>query len=218
MNNTAFKSCKSSSKAYEALADAFQQLNNLPKLKAQVNAGTDIWAEVSLFYHRALWMKHVCLFHTIMLTDGQDGNTGLVEELVEHQNRAYLSRLSRTFSAIPVSNIASSVGSSVEQVTTFVDSLIQQGLLNARLDDSAAGKCSAPHVFRVGDARRDGRMFGAASSPWKLIDLQAPYYVSISTPHSDPLPRRRSSSSMHCLIRRSGRTCWPSRSKTPTIG
>ncbi|KAJ4346978.1 uncharacterized protein N0V89_010911 [Didymosphaeria variabile] len=116
MSSAAVKHCKNAAKAYEALAEAFQQLNNLPKLKAQVNAGSEIWAE--------------------------DGNTGLVEELLEHQNRAYLSRLSRTFSAIPVSNIASNVGSSVDQVTTFVGSLIQQGLLNARLeanDKSGAG-------------------------------------------------------------------------------
>ncbi|KAF1979970.1 hypothetical protein BU23DRAFT_549136 [Bimuria novae-zelandiae CBS 107.79] len=113
MSSTAVKNCKNAAKAYEALADAFQQLNNLPKLKAQVNAGMEIWEE--------------------------DGNAGLVEQLVQHQNRAYLTRLSRTFSAIPVSNIANNVGSSVEQVATFVDSLIQQGLLNARLDDSAAG-------------------------------------------------------------------------------
>lgn len=58
---------------------------------------------------------------------------------MEHQNRAYLIRLSRTYSAIPVSNIASNVGSSVEQVTAFVEVLIQQGLLNARLDRSASG-------------------------------------------------------------------------------
>lgn len=94
-----------------------------------------------------------------MLTNKQDGNSGLVEELVEHQNRAYLSRLSRTFSAIPVSNIASSVGSSVEQVTTFVNSVIQQGLLNARLDDSAAGKCGSIHTSRVERAMRSDSMF-----------------------------------------------------------
>ena len=64
----------------------------------------------------------------------QDGNLGLVEELVEQQNRAYVSRLSRTFSAIPMSNIASNVGSEVEQVTAFVETLIQNGLLNARRD------------------------------------------------------------------------------------
>jgi COP9 signalosome complex subunit 3 len=41
------KQVKSASKAYEALAEAYQQLGNLPKLKAQINAGTEIWAEVS---------------------------------------------------------------------------------------------------------------------------------------------------------------------------
>jgi COP9 signalosome complex subunit 3 len=46
-NPTAIKQVRSASKAYEALADAYTQLNNLPKLKAQINAGTQIWAEVS---------------------------------------------------------------------------------------------------------------------------------------------------------------------------
>lgn len=87
------------------------------------------------------------------LTDGQDGNSGLVDELVEHQNQAYLSRLSRTFSAIPVSNIATNVGGNVEQVITFIDSLIQRGLLNARLDDSATGKWSARGLYRLHAAR-----------------------------------------------------------------
>lgn len=47
MSGTAAKNCRNAAKAYEALADAYQQLNNLPKLKAQVNAGIDLWAEVS---------------------------------------------------------------------------------------------------------------------------------------------------------------------------
>lgn len=47
MSSTAVKQCRNAAKAYEALAEAFQQVNNLPKLKAQVNAGSDIWAEVS---------------------------------------------------------------------------------------------------------------------------------------------------------------------------
>lgn len=43
------KAVRAASKAYEALADAFSQLNNLSKLKAQVSTGRDIWAEVSDF-------------------------------------------------------------------------------------------------------------------------------------------------------------------------
>jgi COP9 signalosome complex subunit 3 len=37
---------RAASKAYEAVADAFAQLNDLPKLKAQINAGRDTWADV----------------------------------------------------------------------------------------------------------------------------------------------------------------------------
>jgi len=46
-NGNAVKQIRAVAKAYEALADAFSQLNNLPKLKAQVAAGTEIWTEVS---------------------------------------------------------------------------------------------------------------------------------------------------------------------------
>jgi COP9 signalosome complex subunit 3 len=46
-NANAIKQIKSASKAYEALAEAYTQLGNLPKLKAQIKAGADTWAEVS---------------------------------------------------------------------------------------------------------------------------------------------------------------------------
>ena len=45
-NGNAIKQVKSASKAYEALADAYGQLSNMPKLKAQIKAGAEIWAEV----------------------------------------------------------------------------------------------------------------------------------------------------------------------------
>lgn len=40
------KYIRSASKAYEALAEAYEQLGNLAKLKAQIKAGEAIWAEV----------------------------------------------------------------------------------------------------------------------------------------------------------------------------
>jgi COP9 signalosome complex subunit 3 len=46
-NSNAIKQVKSASKAYEALAEAYTQLGNFPKLKAQIKAGADTWAEVS---------------------------------------------------------------------------------------------------------------------------------------------------------------------------
>lgn len=47
MNANAIKQVKSASKAYDALAEAYIQLGNLPKLKAQIKAGAETWAEVS---------------------------------------------------------------------------------------------------------------------------------------------------------------------------
>lgn len=60
MNGAAVKHCKNAAKAYEALAEAFQQLSNLTKLKAQVNAGSEIWAEVSPLHtkHLTLEVQH----------------------------------------------------------------------------------------------------------------------------------------------------------------
>ncbi|KAF1949316.1 hypothetical protein CC80DRAFT_429572 [Byssothecium circinans] len=107
-NSNAMKQVRNAAKAYEALVDAFSQFGNLLKLKAQVAAGHDMWAE--------------------------DGNAGLVDELVQHQSRSFVSRLSRTFSAIPVSNIATSVGGNVDDTTAFVETLIRDGFLNARLE------------------------------------------------------------------------------------
>lgn len=45
-NSTAIKHVRSCSKAYEAVAEAYSHLNNMSKLKAQINAGAQTWAEV----------------------------------------------------------------------------------------------------------------------------------------------------------------------------
>ena len=46
-NATAIKQVRSASKAYEAVADAYSHLNDMSKLKAQINAGAQTWTEVS---------------------------------------------------------------------------------------------------------------------------------------------------------------------------
>jgi COP9 signalosome complex subunit 3 len=60
--------------------------------------------------------------------------------------RAYVSRLSRTFSAIPVSNIASNLGGTAEEVAQYLETLIKGGYLNARLEES--DKSNAGTVLR----------------------------------------------------------------------
>lgn len=46
-NATAIKQVRGASKAYEAVAEAYTHLSNMSKLKAQINAGAQTWAEVS---------------------------------------------------------------------------------------------------------------------------------------------------------------------------
>lgn len=88
-------------------------------------------------YHVSLDMKHGCLaLEKANAYTVQDGNTGLVDELVQHQSRLFVSRLSKTFSAIPVSKIAGSVGGDIDETTAFVETLIQNGYLNGRLERS----------------------------------------------------------------------------------
>ncbi|KAL5120948.1 hypothetical protein ACEQ8H_001136 [Pleosporales sp. CAS-2024a] len=113
-NPNAMKQVKSASRAYDAVAEAYQQSGNLAKLKAQIKAGSEIWAE--------------------------DGNAGLVKEVVESQMRAYVSRLSQTFSAIPVSNICNTLGGSGEEVVQYLESLISGGHLNACVEQSDKAK------------------------------------------------------------------------------
>ncbi|ORY13308.1 hypothetical protein BCR34DRAFT_481226 [Clohesyomyces aquaticus] len=107
-NPQGLKAVRAVSRAYEALVEAFSQTNFFPKLKAQINAGKDTWAE--------------------------DGNIGLVNELRDHQYRLYISRLSKTFSAIPVSNISSSLGGNVDELTGYLEKLIADGHLNAQIE------------------------------------------------------------------------------------
>jgi COP9 signalosome complex subunit 3 len=69
-----------------------------------------------------------------------------VNEVLDSQMRSYVSRLSRTFSAIPVSNIASNLSGSPGEVAQYLETLIKDGHLNARLEHSE--KANAGTVLR----------------------------------------------------------------------
>ena len=70
----------------------------------------------------------------LALTLQQDGNTGLVQQLIDSQYRVYISRLSKTYSAIPVSNISAQLGGSQQELTDYLEVLVQEGYLNAHLE------------------------------------------------------------------------------------
>jgi COP9 signalosome complex subunit 3 len=63
-----------------------------------------------------------------------------VNEVHDNQMRSYVSRLSRTFSAIPVSNIANNLGGSADEVTRYLETLIKGGYLNAQLEQGDKSK------------------------------------------------------------------------------
>lgn len=56
-----------------------------------------------------------------------------MSQLLDNQYRFYVSRLSRTYSAIPVSNIVNNLGGSVEELADYLEALIRDGHLNAEL-------------------------------------------------------------------------------------
>jgi COP9 signalosome complex subunit 3 len=60
--------------------------------------------------------------------------------------RTYVSRLSRTYSAIPVSHIARNLGASADEIAQYLDTLIKDGSLNAGLEQ--ADKSNAGIVLR----------------------------------------------------------------------
>jgi COP9 signalosome complex subunit 3 len=58
----------------------------------------------------------------------------LVNQLLDHQYRFYISRLSKTYSAIPIANISNNLGGTVEELTDYLEVLIKQGHLNAQIE------------------------------------------------------------------------------------
>jgi COP9 signalosome complex subunit 3 len=70
------------------------------------------------------------------LISEQDGNQGLVTELMNNQMRTYVTRLSKTFSAIPVLNIANHMGLDVGEIGQYLIKMIQNGHLNAQLEQN----------------------------------------------------------------------------------
>jgi len=108
-NATAMKQVRAASKGYEALAEAFQMMN-APRLRAEAEVGVQMWAE--------------------------DGNTGLVSELLDHQMRLYVSKLQRTYSAMPITLVAKYLGMDEQHTETYLKDLIAGGYVNARLEQT----------------------------------------------------------------------------------
>lgn len=101
------------SKAYDTIAEIFQG-GDPARLQAEIDVGSQIWNE--------------------------DGNVGLIREVLEHQAKLYVKNLQKTYAAAPVSTVAKWLGQTSAAAETYLGALIDDGFLNATIEQSAVGE------------------------------------------------------------------------------
>lgn len=108
---------KGVAKPYESVAEAFVKTNQ-QRVLAEIQEGNTIWHE--------------------------DGNVGLMQQLLcDHQTRSII-RLGTTYAALPLPEVASKIKMSEDAAGRYLNALIQQRTLHAALEQRANGQ----HVLR----------------------------------------------------------------------
>lgn len=98
---------KLASKAYEALADIYKS-GNFGRLRAEAEVGQGLWQD--------------------------DGNTGLVRQVIRHFTESQVISLSKTYVSLPLEDIAHHLGEDPEVAEHYLGSLVASGQLNATLE------------------------------------------------------------------------------------
>lgn len=115
MSSNATKHIRTLAKPYECVVDAFKS-NKLDVLHAEIQEGLDIWQ--------------------------QDGNYGLMVEVVNAFRKFAVVRLSKTFAALPIEEVAQRTSSqplNVQESLGYVQTLISTGELQAQITPSQTG-------------------------------------------------------------------------------
>ncbi|KAH7065149.1 hypothetical protein B0J12DRAFT_639256 [Macrophomina phaseolina] len=112
-NSHALRIIRTASKAYDTIAEIFQG-GDPARLQAEIDVGSQIWSE--------------------------DGNTGLIREVQEHQAKLYVRNLQKTYAAAPVSTVAKWLGQTPAAAEEYLKALIDDGFLNATTEQSADGQ------------------------------------------------------------------------------
>lgn len=105
-----------SSKPYEILAEAFRA-RNLAKFHAEVDAAGSCWQD--------------------------DGNLGLVREAGEALRRYRVVDLQKTYTSLPIERVAKHLSMPVPETTALLQSMTQQGHLNASISSSSSSSSSS---------------------------------------------------------------------------
>ena len=114
-NQAVMKSLKSVGKAYEALVESFEKRQHL-KFQAEVDTGMQVWHD--------------------------DGNLRLVKEVSDALPRYRVSDLQKTYAAVPVSRVASHLGSTPEQTEHMLVDMLHSNHLNGFVTPSATGSAA----------------------------------------------------------------------------
>jgi COP9 signalosome complex subunit 3 len=107
MNQTLLRNLKTLSKAYDTVVEIFQS-SYMPRLHAEVAAGSNIWHE--------------------------DGNLGLIQLLLDRLPRFQILGIQETYSAVPLSTVSNWLGIKVDALHAFIEEMVAEGALNADID------------------------------------------------------------------------------------
>jgi COP9 signalosome complex subunit 3 len=124
------KNIRALSRAYDCLVDAFKT-NNLSHFRAEIDIGGKIWQD--------------------------DNNMGLVVELFHAFRKFQVQKLSNTFAALPIAEVAARTSPDphdIKDTTDYIDRLIRNGDLNAVLSTSPATGEQTLRFLGTGTASR----------------------------------------------------------------
>ncbi|PXF46688.1 COP9 signalosome complex subunit 3 [Gracilariopsis chorda] len=126
------------------------------------------YTELATAYERMDRCQTVQLFESNRDTFEKHGNLGLVKQVMRTLTDALIERLTNSFVTMNIANVASRVGQSNEEhVHQVLLRMIEQGKINARIDDRK-------RVVRLIDAQRDvdERLFAQVSGALMQQSLQ----------------------------------------------
>ncbi|KAF2233035.1 hypothetical protein EV356DRAFT_577917 [Viridothelium virens] len=129
VNQEALRKIKPTSKAYEAFADIYKS-GNLLRLQAEADAGQGLWQD--------------------------DGNIGLVRQVIRHFTESQVINLSKTYVALPMLDIAQHLGETPAVTAQYLGFLATSGQLNASLERNSATSDTSSQILRFYSDRSSG--------------------------------------------------------------
>ncbi|OAP65465.1 hypothetical protein AYL99_01437 [Fonsecaea erecta] len=146
-NQNAIKHIRALARPYEAVTEAFKG-RDVEKLRTEIEAGNLVWQD--------------------------DGNYGLAIEVFQAFRKFAVQRLSRTFAALSIAEVATRTSpdpSDLAETKAYVDMLIQNGELSAAITESANGDQTLRFLPTTAATRPEAQFQSALAA--QTLELQA---------------------------------------------